>query len=270
MTQSLSDLTQSLLAAAKFAGADGADALAVDGTSISIDVLDGKLEHAERPEGIDIGLRVMVGQLQACVSASDRRADTITMMAERAVAMAREAPEDATVGLASPDQLARALDASALELVDPADEPAPAELQEIALRAEAAALAVQGVSKVDSSSAGYGRRRVHLSASNGFSAGYMRTDAGLSCVAITGSGGEMERDYCGEGRIFQADLPSPEDIGRIAGERTAARAGARKPKTGALPVLFCERSAAALLGHLLAAINGTAIVRGASPLIYFE
>jgi PmbA protein len=264
MTQSLSDLTQSLLAAAKFAGADGADALAVDGTSISIDVLDGKLEHAERSEGIDIGLRVMVGQRQACVSASDRRADTITMMAERAVAMAREAPEDATVGLASPDQLARALDASALELVDPADEPAPAELQEIALRAEAAALAVQGVSKVDSSSAGYGRRRVHLSASNGFSAGYTRTDAGLSCVAITGSGGEMERDYCGEGRIFQADLPSPEDIGRIAGERTAARAGARKPKTGAFPVLFDERIAASLIGHLLAAINGTAIVRGAS------
>ncbi len=264
MTQSLSDLTQSLLAAAKNAGADGADALVVDGTSISIDVLDGKLEHAERAEGIDIGLRVLVGQRQACVSASDSGADTITTMAERAVAMARAAPEDVTIGLATPGQLAQDLDAAALELVDPADEPAPAKLQETALRAEAAALAIAGVSKVDSSSAGYGHRRIHLAASNGFSAGFARTDCGLSCVAITGSGGDMERDYCGEGRVFQADLPTPEDIGRIAGERTAARAGARKPRTGAFPVLFDERIAAALIGHLLAAINGTAIARGAS------
>ena len=195
MTQSLSDLTQSLLAAATKAGADAADALAVDGTSISIDVLDGKLEHAERAEGIDVGLRVLVGQRQACVSASDTRPDTITMMAERAVAMAREAPEDATIGLASPTQLAQDLDATVLELVDPADGPAPATLEEDALRTEAAALEINGVSKVESSSAGYGHRRIHLAASNGFSAGYARTDCGLSCVAITGSGRDMERDY---------------------------------------------------------------------------
>jgi len=74
----------------------------------------------------------------------------------------------------------------------------------------------------------------------------------------------MERDYCGESRVFQADLPSPEDIGRIAAERTVARAGARKPKTGAFPVLFDERVAVSLIGHLLGAINGSSIVRGAS------
>ena len=96
MSQPLADLTQSLLAAAKAAGADGADAMAVDGTSLSIDVLAGKLEHAERAEGIDIGLRVILGKRQACVSASDTGADTITTMAQRAVAMAREAPEDPT------------------------------------------------------------------------------------------------------------------------------------------------------------------------------
>ena len=264
MTQSLSDLTQSLLAAATKAGADASDALAVDSTSISIDVLGGKLEHAERAEGIDIGLRVLVGQRQACVSASDTRPDTISMMAERAVAMAREAPEDATIGLASPDQLAQDLDATALELADPADEPAPATLEEHACRTECAALAISGVSQVQATSAGYRHRRIHMAASNGFSGGYARTDRALSCVAITGSGSDMERDYCGESRVFQSDVPAPEDIGRIAGERTVARAGARKPKTGAFPVLFDERIAASLIGHLLAAINGTSIARGAS------
>ena len=264
MPDMLETLAHQLLDAARAAGADAADALALQGTSLSIDVLKGKLEHAERAEGVEIGLRVMVGQRQASVSASDTSAGTIAALAERAVAMAREAPEDDTIGLADPAQLAQAWDVAALELADPAAEPAPAELEEHARRAEAAALEVAGVSQVQGTSAGYGRRRMHLAASNGFSGGYARTDRALSLAAISGTGAEMERDYNGESRTFQADLPSPEEIGRIAGERAAARVGARKPPTGSYPVLFDERVSASLIGHLLVAINGSSIVRGSS------
>ncbi|WP_085047216.1 TldD/PmbA family protein, partial [Brevirhabdus pacifica] len=129
---------------------------------------------------------------------------------------------------------------------------------------EAAALEVPGISKIDTASAAYGARRLHLAATNGFSGGYSRTDRALSCVAITGEGTGMERDYAGEVRIFQSDLPSPEEIGRLAAERTIARAGARQPGTGTYPVLFDERVSGSLIGHLLAAINGSAIVRGSS------
>ena len=264
MTTPLSDLTHSLLDAARKAGAEEADAIAIDGTSISIDVLGGRLEHAERSEGVELGLRVLVGRRQACISASDTRRETMETMAERAVAMAREAPEDPNIGLAAPEQLAKSWDLAVLELADPAEEPHPAALEEDARRAEAAALAVKGVSQVQSASAGYGRRSVHLAATNGFSGGYERTDRAISCVAITGEGTQMERDWCGESRTFQADLPSPEEVGRLAGERAVARAGARKPATGAFPVVYDERVAASLIGHLIAAINGTAIARGAS------
>jgi PmbA protein len=264
MAADLSTLAEQLLAAARKAGADEADALAIDGTSISIDVLKGKLEHAERSEGIDLGLRVLIDSRQACVSASDTKPETIAEMAERAVAMAREAPQDPTLGLAGPSDLARGWDIGVLDLSDPSDEPAPAELQEHAARAEAAALAIRGISKVDSASAAYGKRRLHLAATNGFSAGYARSDRAISCVAITGEGTKMERDYFGETRIYGADLPSPEDVGRIAGERTIARSGARKPPTGAFPVLYDERISSSLIGHLLQAVNGSAIVRGAS------
>ena len=264
MKPSLSDLTQSLLDAARAAGADSADSLAVDGTSVSIDVLGGKLEHAERAEGIEIGLRVMLGQRQACVSASDTNADTITTMAERAVAMAREAPQDPNIGLAGADQLAGSWDAEALEMADPEAEPAPADLEEDARRAEAAALEVDGVSKVQAASAGYSRHRIHLATSNGFAGGYERTNRALSCVAITGTGTGMERDYYGDFRVFQTDIISPEEIGRIAGERTVERAGSRQPKTGSYPVLFDERVASSLIEHLLQATNGSAIVRGSS------
>jgi PmbA protein len=264
MSADLERLTAHLLDAARRAGADAADAIAVDGTSLSIDVLKGRLEHAERSEGIEVGLRVLIGQRQACVASSDIGDAAITRMAEQAVAMAREAPEDSSAGLADPGQLARTWDIAALDLVDPAPEPTPADLQDDACRAEAAALAVPGVSQTQSAGAGYGRRRIHLAATNGFSGGYARTQRSTSCVAITGTGTGMERDYFGETRTYQSDLPAPEEIGRIAGERTAARAGARKPPTGRFPVIYDERVASSLIGHLLSAINGAAIVRGSS------
>lgn len=264
MTQALDALTAQILDAAKAAGADSADAMATRGTSLSVDVRGGVLEEAQREEGADIGLRVFVGQRTAIVSASDLSSRTITDMAERAVAMAREAPENPYAGLADTAQLATGWDAAPLELCDPTPEPSPAALQQDAAEAEAAALAVEGISKIDGASAGYSASEVHLAGSNGFSGGYSRTSRGLSCVAIAGSGTQMERDYDGDSRIFQSDMRNPSEIGRTAAERTLMRRDPRKPPTGTYPVLFDERIASSLIGHLLGAINGAAITRGAS------
>ena len=264
MPQSLDALTDALLNAAKRAGADSADAMAVQGTSVSIDVRSGGLEHAERSEGIDVGLRVFVGQKVANVSSSDTSTRTIEEMAQRAIAMANEAPEDPYAGLADPSQLITDWDIDALELYDPTDEPSPADLQRDAAEAEAAAMEVKGITQVQSASGAYGAREVHLAASNGFSGGYKRTDRALSCVAIAGTGNGMERDYSGDSRIFQSDLRDASEIGAEAATRALSRMDARKPPTGSYPVLFDERVSSTLIGHLLAAISGAAVARGAS------
>lgn len=263
MPHDLNHLTQALLDAAHKAGASSADALAVSGQSLSIDIRQGALEQAERAEGVEIGLRVMIGHRQACVSASDISAATIARLAERAVAMAREAPEDPTVGLADPDQLAQSWDVAALELCDDSSEPTAKMLESDARRAEAAALASPGITQVEASSS-WSRRGMHLATSNGFSGGYDRSSHSISAVAFTGSGTGMERDWAAEGRIFAADMPDAESIGQRAAERTLLRAGARKPPTGAYPVLFDERISSSLIGHILMAVNGASIVRGTS------
>jgi PmbA protein len=264
MTQSLDALCAQMLDAAKAAGADTVDAMAVRGTSVSVDVRAGTLEEAQREEGTEIGLRVFIGQRSAIVSASDTSARTLSEMAERAVAMAREAPENPHAGLADASQVAQDWNVDALELYDPTPEPDPAALQNDAAEAEAAALSVDGIAQVQSASAGYGAREVHLAGSSGFSGGYRRSDRGLSCVAIAGTGTGMERDYDGDSRIFQGDLRGASEIGRTAAERTLQRRNARKPATGSFPILFDERIASSLIGHLLAAVNGSAITRGAS------
>ena len=261
---SLAKLTDSLLHAATRAGAETADAIAIKGRSVSIEVRDRALEHAESAESVEIGLRVLLGQRQASVASSDASSEAIAEMAERAVDMATVAPEDPHVGLADPDQLARNWDLDALDLVDGADMPAPAELERTALRVEAAALTHQGISQVDVAAASSSRSAFHLAATNGFSGGWERTSHSAYCVAISGEGLEMERDHCSESRVHRSDLPAAEDIGHRAAERALARAGARKPETGAFPVLYDERVASSLIGHLLQAANGAAVARGSS------
>lgn len=264
MARDLEGLTSQLLDAARRAGADAADAIAAAGDSLSIEVRGGALEQAERAEGVDIGLRVLIGHRQACVSSSDIRPDTISAMAERAVAMAREAPEDPWCGLADPDQLARDWDIAAFDMFDDTLAPSPAALETAARTAEAAALAVPGVTKMDAAGAGWSSSAMHLAASNGFSGGYARTGHSIQAVAISGEGLRMERDYAFDSRIHGADMLSPEEIGRLAGERAVACAGPSRPPTGAYPVLFDERISGSLIGHLIGAISGTAITRGAS------
>jgi PmbA protein len=264
MTDTLENITAALIDAARKAGADAADAIALTGSAVTIDVRAGALEQAERSEGTDMGLRVLVGRRQACVSASDTRDETIGVLAERAVAMAREAPEDPYAGLAEPGQLGTGCEAGALELADPGEEPSPEVLQDEALAAEAAALGVTGVSQVQSATSAWSRRAVHMAGSNGFSGGYERTDAAIHCSAIAGTGTGMQRDADGDSRIFRSDLRGAADIGRVAGERAASLLGAKRPKTGAYPVLFDERIAASLIGHLLGAADGSAVARGQS------
>src|SRR6266849_2247553 len=102
----LTDLAERLVAAARRAGADAADALAVRSVSLAIEVREGATEESERSEGDDVGLRVFVGRRQAVVSTNDVKAD-VAQLAERAVAMARVAPDDPYAGLADATLLAR-------------------------------------------------------------------------------------------------------------------------------------------------------------------
>ena len=260
----LARLAQDLVAAGLAAGATEADAIAARGDAVSVTIRDGALEAAERADGIQIDLRVLVGGRQAIVSAADASPATLAEMAERAVAMAREAPVDDMLGLAEPGQLARARHADGLEQDDPDPGPDPLALEGRALTAEAAARALPGIRQVEAASASFTRAGQWLCASNGFSGGHLHSMHALSVVAITGEGTGMERDWAAESRIHAADMPDPAEIGALAAERTLTRAGARRPPTGAVPVLFDQRVSASLIGHVLGAINGRAITRGAS------
>jgi PmbA protein len=256
----LADLAERLVTAARRAGADTADALAVRSVSLAVEVREGAVEESERSEGDEVGLRVFAGRRQAVVSSNDLKAD-VTALAERAVAMARAAPEDPFAGLADPAQLAR--DIPDLDLLDP-DLPSVTLLEERAKRAESAALAVKGVTKSGGASASAGIGGMVLVTSQGFRGAYLNSGQSVSMTAIAGEGTAMERDYDYSSALHGADLDPPERVGRSAGERTVERLNPRKVDTKRVPVVFDRRVAGSLVGHLAGAINGSAVARKTS------
>jgi PmbA protein len=256
----LTDLAERLVAAARRAGADAADAVAVRSMSLSVEVRHGEVEASERAEGDDVGLRVLVGKRQAVVSTNDVK-DDVDQLAQRAIAMARVAPEDRFAGLADSTQLAR--DIPDLDLLDP-DLPAVAVLEERAKRAEAAGLAVKGVTKSEGASASAGIGGMVLATSHGFRGAYLSSRQGLSMVAIAGDSTAMERDYDFTSALHASDLDAAEEIGRNAGERAVARINPRKVATKRVPVVFDRRVAGGIVGHLASAINGSSVARKTS------
>ena len=100
------NLLADLLKWAKAAGADAADALYVNGESISVAQRMGEREKLESSEGRDLGLRVFVGQRQAFVSSTDFAPTAMRTLAQRAVDMARAVPEDPVCGIAPEELLA--------------------------------------------------------------------------------------------------------------------------------------------------------------------
>ena len=188
----LTDRAERLVNAALKTGADAADAVAVRSMSLSVEVRDGAVEESERAEGDDLGLRVLVGHRQAVVSTNDLAGDASVALAERAVAMARAAPEDKFAGLADSALLAN--DFPDLDLLDP-DLPSVAELEAMAKTAEQAALTVKGVAKSGGASASAGIGGIVLVTSHGFRGAYIGSRHGISMTAIAGEGTGMERDY---------------------------------------------------------------------------
>lgn len=255
----LTDTVAGLVEAARKAGADDADAVAVRGRSTSVSVRLGKVESTESSEGDDVSLRVFVGRRVASVSAN--AGSDPDALAERAVAMAKVSPEDPYQGLADPELLAKTI--RDLDLYDATVVTAD-ELRATALAAEAAALAVPGVTNSGGAGASSGLAGLVLATSHGFVGHYVGSRFGLSASVIAGQGVAMERDYEYSSRLHFAELEAADSIGRKAGERAVRRLNARKARTGPVPVVFEPRVARGIAGHLASAINGASVARKTS------
>ncbi|MFD1788182.1 TldD/PmbA family protein [Sphingomonas floccifaciens] len=264
-TSQATDAAHRIVERARAAGADAADALFVADASTAVHVRDGALEDVGRSESAELGLRLFVGKRSASVSTSDLSDDALDTLVERAVAMAKLAPEDPWAGLAPAERLLHGTPPD-LDLDDGGD-PAPDVLKTRALAVEEGARAAAAAGKSDGASASASRVVIGLATSHGFAGGYTLSSYGQSATMLAGPAGAMERDYASHSARHQSQLEAAEATGRLAGERATARVGSGRIAGGAMPVVFDRRLSGGLLGSLLGAIAGPAIARRTSFLL---
>lgn len=260
-TDQATDVAADLVAKAMAAGADAADALLVDTTSISVSCRLGKPETLERSANAEVGLRVFIGKRQAMVASSDLSPEAITGLVERSLSMAREVPEDPFCGIAEPGEICAA--PQEVDSFDPTEMTAES-LLEAAMAAEDAARAVAGVTNSEGAEASWGSGRSVLAASNGLAVDYRRSWHSLAASVLAQSDQGMERDYDYTSAVYAADLRDPAAVGRSAGERAVRRLNPRRVGSSRVPVIFDPRVSRSLVGHLAGAVNGAAVARGTS------
>ena len=258
----LRELAQELLKAARSKGADAADVLVSEGSEFSVTVRKGEVETLTEAASKALGVRVFVGKRTASTYSSDFSWPTLARLVDEVVGMARVTSEDPAAGL--PDEMVPPEDVE-LGLFDPSPlELPPGERIDRARQAEAAALAVPGISNSQGASWGSGEGSVVLATSRGFLGGYRTSSVSLSVVPQAEKDGQMERDHWYTAGRGLGDLESPEQVGRTAAERTLRRLGARQVKTAQVPVVFDPDCAGEILGTLFGAISGYAVFRNAT------
>jgi len=255
------ELVTDLVKRATQKGADAADAVFVDGTSLSVAWRNGGQEKLERSEGRDLGLRAIIGKRQAIVSSSDFTSPALEELVDRVIAMAKAVPEDPYCGLAPEEKLAR--EVPELDGCDPV-EPSAEALETRAAQAEKAALSVNGVTNSEGAEAGWSRSRVAIAASNGFARMRESSSHAIAVSVLAGEGTAMERDYDYTTAVYGEDLRDAEELGSAAGEKTVRRLNPRKVETAQVPVIYDPRVANSLLNHLAGAVNGSSVARGTS------
>ena len=256
-------LLQDVLKKAKGFGATSADVVLSDSSSVSVNRRLGKPESIHRSEEADIGLRVFVGKKSAIVSSSDRAPDALSQMAERAVAMAKNVPEDPHGGIADPSEITNTF--PDLDLYDPHELPVE-KMNDYADRAENAAREIKGVTNSDGAEFAAGQDISYYVASNGFVGSYASSGYSISVSVIAGRDTFMETDYDFDSAIFLSDLAAPEEIGRSAGERAVSALNPKKGQTKQVPVVFDRRISGSLIGSLAGAISGSSVSRGTTML----
>jgi PmbA protein len=265
----LESLARAVLERAKRAGASGCDCDVSEAHGLTVTVRKGKPDTIEHNRDRSLGVSVYFGDRPKAhrghASTSDLSRAALEQTVDAAAAIARHTAEDDCAGLPDAELLAR--DVPDLDLFHPWNLAAE-DAVEIARRCEAAAFAVsKKIRNSEGASVSLQHSQFVLANSLGFMGGYPSSRHWISCAVIAEEKGLMQRDDWYSTSRVPSQLADPERLGRYAGERTAARLGARKISTRQAPVLFEAPVAIQFIGHLASAVSGGSLYRKTTFLV---
>jgi PmbA protein len=261
----LSDIASDVLREAKAGGASAAETEVSQGFGQSVTVRKGDVETIAYNRDKGIGVTVYVGTRRGHANTADFSRGAIKDTVAKALTIARYTADDACAGLADPALLARAW--TDLDLYHPWDLPVEDAIA-IGRECEASAMAVDPrLTNSEGATVSLHEAQFIYANSNGFTGGYASSRHGIYCSVIGEDDGAMQRDDWYTSARSPEDLETAQDVGRIAGLRTARRLGARQLPTMECPVLYEAPVATGLIGHFVNAVSGGSLYRKSSFLL---
>src|SRR5437660_6220571 len=261
----LKDLAQDIVRRAMNGGATAAECVIREGDEFSTLVRLGQVETLKESGSKAIGVRVFNGKRAASTYSSDFSHNGLDRMLKSALELSRITSEDPYAGIPDPDQLGSLGGNLDLYSADVYSLPGHERIS-YARRAEKAALDYDArIKNSDGGSFDAATGRKILANSHGFVGEYSRSYCSVAAVPIAQTEtGAMQRDYWYSVARTLKKLDSPDQVGRIAAQRTLRRLGARKVKTARVPIVFDPMVSTSILEHIFEGINGDSVYRGAS------
>src|SRR5438477_9381142 len=246
-------------------GATAAEAVVREGDEFSTVVRLGQVETLKESGSKAIGVRVFCGKRSASTYSSDFSRAGLDRTLNGALALAKITSEDPNAGIPEPSQLGAIGGDLDLYSSDVYSLPGQERIA-YARRAEKAALdSDPRIKNSEGGSFDAATGRKVLANSHGFVGEYRRSYCSVAAVPIAQDDkGAMQRDYWFSVARNLGRLEPPEQVGRIAAQRTIRRLGSRKAKTSQVPVIFDPMVAASILEHIFEGVNGDSVYRGAS------
>ncbi|MDT8405699.1 MAG: metalloprotease PmbA [Methylococcales bacterium] len=264
----LTDLEQTVqetLAKAQTQGASAVEVALGLNQGLSVTARLGELETLEHHRDQGLSLTVYLGQRKGSASTNDLNPDSIQETVTKAINFARLGGEDEAAGLPEKDWLATSF--PDLDQHHPWPIDADQALA-IAIECEQAARAVSSEINNSEGASVTAHEGVSVFANSlGFCHSHLATRHSLGCSVLGRRGEEMQRDYWYTVARDAGHLQAAAEVGRIAGERTVKRLGARGLSTRQCPVLLAPEIARSLLGSFAGAISGGNLYRKSTFLL---
>jgi len=266
----LLEVADGVVAAARKAGADVAEATVRGGSHLSTKVRLREPELVEEAGSRSLGLRVMLGQQVAVTYTSDFSAAGRARLVEDVIELAKLSQPDPFAGPPDPSKLSKPEQHVDLDVYDPKMDALTA--AEALVRAKDGEDAALNYDPRITNSEGATFTRASgesvLVTSGGFHGTTRGTYASLVVSPVADDAdGKKRSGYHWAAKRHLAELEEARGVGEEAARRTLRKLGASKIASCELPVVFDPDTARSLLGLLASCVNGGSIWRRSSYLL---
>ncbi len=241
-------------------GADAAEVYIENGRNLRIGVRNGDVETVQESASYGAGLRVFIKGRMAFSSSNDLGEKALDDALSRAIEFA---------GTTTPDPANVLPDDRGITkvegLYDPQISRIPMEEKiELAKKVESLAMKDPRITKSAGASYSEGEGEVFIANSNGLVKSYKASGCRYGAYVVAEKGDQKSSGGESCGRRFYKDLQPAEEIAAKAARDAYSMLDPRPVKTQKAAVILDRDVAYALLGGILAAINGERVLQGAS------